>query len=349
MLLSAALVLALAPCWAPAEASPARSLLDRAVERGRQVAHRGEVIAVTWDAGEAHVTESEVAAGVGAVVLEAPGRRLSLGGWGGGLADSRHGWYQELPAGGPSDPVADLEDKYRVRRVGESLVLDRPTVCLEVVRRDDGRLRERFEVDQVTGLVLRRESFDADVRLRLATYSRIDLRPAVAGGAAGGPLDARARQELEWRGSDVTPVGTSRLPALREGGWVVPAALPDGYRPAGVYAVDSGGGQHLQQVFDDGLYSVSLFQQRGRGDWDALPDGARAVPDLGDRAVEWPGAMPRQIVWEMGGTTLSLVGDAPPAELRALAAAVPAPEGPGLLGRLKTGLGRLWSRLSPWD
>ncbi len=222
------------------------------------------------------------------------------------------------------------------------MVLDRPTVGLEVVRRDDGRLRERFEVDRVTGLVLRRESYDGDLRLRLATYSRLDLRPA----PAASPRDAAPA--AAWRGGDATPVRAPHLDALREGGWVVPAALPDGYRPAGVYAVASADGQHLQQIFDDGLYSVSLFQQRGRADWAALTEGARPVHGLGDRAAEWPGAVPRQIVWEAGGTVLSLVGDAPPAELRALAAAVPAPAAPGLLARLRTGLERMWSGLSPW-
>jgi len=312
VLLSAALVLALAPCWAPAEASP-RDLLDRAVDRARQVPHHGEVLAVTWDGEQAHVTESRVVAGGGALVPGAPG---------------------------PAPPVADLEDKYRVRQVGEGMVLDRPTLELEVVRRDDGRLRERFEVDRVTGLVLRRESYDGDVRLFLATYSRLDLRPAAA--------PRTAAPAAAWRGGNATPVRAPHLDALREGGWVVPAELPDGYRRAGVYAVASAGGQHLQQVFDDGLYSVSLFQQRGRADWAALPEGARPLEGLGDRAAEWPGAVPRQIVWEAGGTTLSLVGDAPPAELRALAAAVPAPVGPGLLTRLRTGLDRMWSMLTPW-
>jgi len=302
VLLTAALVLALAP--SPAVALSARGLLERALDRGSDVPHGGEVIAVTWDDGDAAVAMWQVGPATGL-------------------------------AHGEAGAVADLEDKYRLRRAGQGLVLDRPTICFEVVRRADGRLRERLELDQVTGLVLRRESFDDDVRLRMATYSRLDLTPPVVSPAAD--LRTAAARDRAGAGPD--------LAALRRGGWVVPDGLPDGYRSAGVYPVADGG---LQQVYDDGLYSVSLFQRPGRADWDRLPEGGRPVAGLGERAHEWPGVVPRTLLWEVGGRTFSLVGDAPPSELRALARAVPVPPAPGLLHRLRVGLERMWAGLIPW-
>jgi hypothetical protein len=344
VLCTAALVLVLVPVLGvPAAAAEGRELLELAVDRGRLVPHRGEVIAITWVGGRTHVTMSEVDQGVGTTSVAATGRQLQLTSWGGGFADQEQGWYQTLPStGGWSAPTGDLGEKYDVVVAGQGRVLDRPTLRLEITRRDDGRRREAFEIDETTGLVLRRDSYDGDVQLRMATYSRLELHTDADPTPA--PMSALAGPALEWRGSDVMPVNRTRLDALRTAGWTVPGELPDGYRSTGVYAVSGAGGQRLQQVFDDGLYSASLFQQRGRPAWDALPAGAQPVPGLGERAAEWPGATPSRIVWEAAGRTYALVGDAPPAELRALAAAVPAPSSPPGFGmRLRTGMEKLWT------
>ena len=93
---------------------------------------------------------------------------------------------------------------------------------------------------------------------------------------------------------------------------------------------------------------MSLFEQRGALDPETLPEGAQRSSAFGFDAYTWPGAVPQRIVWEAGGSTWSLVGDAPPDELAAMTAVLPQPVTEGVFDRIARGLGRLWSWMSPW-
>jgi len=177
--------------------------------------------------------------------------------------------------------------------------------------------------------------------LRLVMFTGLDLGNEEAPTSTG-PLPLVTLQQgverIEARGRD----------ALRSAGWTVPDTLPGGYRRDGVYAIDAPEGQPLQLVFTDGLYTVSVFQQRGRLDEASLSEGAERV-DIGRGEMwSWPGAVPSRRVWQAGQTTFTLVGDAPPAELDAITAALPAPAGPGVPERVRTGLSRLWSWVTPF-
>ncbi len=228
------------------------------------------------------------------------------------------------------DADADaLTQKYRLEVVGSDLLLDRPVTRLEIRRRSDDRLRERLWVDDDTGLLLRRERYDGDAQLSLVAYQRLDLEPMSRRREGPRVALANARPTVE----PATPVAHG-----------LPDELPGGYRAE----LASNSRETLRAVYDDGLYRVSLFVLDGRPDWDSLPPGSQPVEGL-PGIHEWPGALPARMVWEAEGRTWTLVGDAPPGELHTLVQALPQPDPPSTLRRVRAGLARLWSAVSPWS
>lgn len=326
-----------------------RPVLLRAAEAAQRRRYIGEALTIVWSDGRAQVSLSRVGRDHDTLTVSSADRfTMHLGQEGGHMVDHRQGWLAPLPAadtGRPEDAVNALERKYEVALAGEERLLDRPSTRLDVHRRVDGSLRERLWVDDDSGLVLRRESFEgADQRLRLMAYLSLDLRGGPVARATDRTTRGQPSERLHRRSQEVSAVDGTSLSALRRAGWTVPPELPGGYEPVGVYAVDGADGQPLQVVYRDGLYVMSLFQQRGRPDWASLPDGAQPAEGLDWSAYEWPGAVPRRLVWEASGTTFSLVGDAPPEEFMAIAESLPRQESHSLAQRLRRGLGRLL----PW-
>jgi hypothetical protein len=318
----------LATSAGPSSAQAWQDVLQRAAEVSRTSAFAGEVLLVSFEEPTS-VTRVRVSSTPGGelVVGHLGGLRLQVGATGGELVD----------------------DDRSVAAV-PGLDLGRPCTVLEVRRRTGADLRERLWVDDASGLVVRRETFDGGSEpVRMATYLSLDLTPpgrprhaTVSRDGGDAPSEPSAMRRA------AQPVDAGGLAALREAGWEVPGDLPEGYEPLGAYAVDAGTSQPLQVVYGDGLYAVSVFQQPGRPDWASLPPGAEELDGFDFPAYTWPGASPTRIVWEAHGATWSLVGDAPPSDLRALLAALPNPEPPGLWQRLGRGLGRLWRAMSPW-
>lgn len=361
--IAALLVLAVAGAGTQAAGDPARSegrplwwqLLADATQAAAGRAYRGEALWIDWSAGAPHVARFDViGTEQGVTVRTAERYTVRIGGGGGGLVDHEQGWFLQLPAADPPAGSRDLDrlaDKYRVELEGTEALHDRACTRLGIHRRVDDRLRERLWVDEASGLVLRRETYDGERRLlRMATYLSLDLTPGLGRGPGSAPpahADRDRSGALQQREQGVVPVGPRALQALREAGWLVPPELPGGYEPTGVWAVSWQDSQPLQIAYDDGLYSVSLFQQQGRLDWDSLPSGAVRADGFDWPVYHWPGALPQRLVWEASGTTFSLVGDLPTDELRAMAAALPHPRSPGLVERLGRGLDRLWSWVAP--
>jgi sigma-E factor negative regulatory protein RseB len=377
VLLALALISVGGAALAVEEAAGWRDLLVRADRVGRSLPFTGEALWISWVDGESHVTVSSVRSGSGAFSVQpadrfrqpiagegsevetregADGGSQGGGSQGGGSqGGGSQDWLMPVPAvdaEGFAETLDDLAGKYRIEIGGSEPIMDRAATALEIHRRDDGSLRERLWVDDESGLLVRRETYDGGTHpIRLAAYLSLDLNPRntredrePAADRAGRSDDPAAPPPAP----DET-VGPRGLDALREAGWTVPDALPGGYEPSGVYVLKAGESQPLQVVYGDGLYTVSVFQQPGSPDWESLPAGAEPVEGLGWKAYEWPGAVPSRLLWEASGTTFSLVGDAPPDEFLAIAQALPRPEAPPLGSRLARGLRRLWSWVSPWS
>jgi hypothetical protein len=322
-------------------------LLERAAAATRTQTYVGEVLVVVWDDAGPTVATAAVRNVGGELTVEAGDRwTVQLAG-GGGIVDHTQGWHVPLPRVRPVRSAVDrraLNDKYQVRIAETDRILGRDCPVVEITRRADGRLRERLWIDEASALVLRRETYGPDgERLRLLAYLGLDFEPAAQRSGSRPGRSGELPVPLTHRAHDVKAVTADQLQALRASGWTVPQGLPGGYQPVAGYVVDTADSQPLHLLYRDGLYSVSLFQHRGGLDPDDLPQGAEPARGLGWPAWEWPGALPHRLVWEAGGTTFSLVGDAPADELRAIAATLPQPAERGALDRLRRGLQRLWS------
>lgn len=356
-LLTVATVLGAAPPAGAAarDTSDWRWLIDRAAQAAEKTAYVGESLLVSYEDGESTVSTFIVqSTGEGQIsVVDRSRYALRLGDDGGSVADHERGWFFPLPAADLAKAhkvINRLAAKYDVEVLGADRLLDRPCTRLEIVRRDDRRLVERLWVDDVSGLLLRRETYaGADHMLRMVAYLRLDLNPGDTPRidqdvhATRGQRPGQAR--LEQHVADVDEDGRA---ALRGAGWIVPEELPDQYRIDGSYVVSTGDSQPLQSVYSDGLYTMSLFEQRSGLDPESLPAGAEPTSEFGFDAYTWPGAVPRRVVWEADGVTWSLVGDAPPDEFHAIADTLPQPRPDRIVDRLRRGLSRLWSWVSPW-
>ena len=349
-----AMVLPVAGPAAAARSDRWRGVLDRAAQAAEKRAYIGESLWVTYEDGEASVSTFMIeSTGDGEIsVADETRYAVRLGDDGGSLADHERGWFFPLPAADLAKAhkgLNRLEAKYSVEIVGREQLLDRPCQRLEITRRSDGRLVERLWVDDTSGLLLRRETYaGADQLLRMVSYLKLDLDPS----ATRTETDVRAtrgqRPGQVRREQEVVEVDEAGRSALRAAGWVVPEELPGGYPTDGSFAVSAEETQPLQTVYSDGLYTVSLFEQRGSLDPSTLPEGATISDVYGFPTYTWKGAVPQRVVWEAGGSTWSLVGDAPPDDFAAMVRSLPAPEHDGFGDRMRRGLGRLWAWVSPW-
>jgi hypothetical protein len=356
-----AAVLALTVALVAAVAGPAaatdhrwRGVLDRAAQAAEKRAYVGESLWITYDDGEPSVSTFMVqSTGDGEITVADRTRyAVRLGDDGGSLADHERGWFFPLPAADLAKAhkgLNRLESKYDVEIVGREQLLDRPCLRLEITRRSDGQLVERLWVDDTSGLLLRRETYaGADTLLRMVSYLRLDLDPSASRlgdevRATRGQRPGQVRREQL-----VLDVDDQGRAALRSAGWVVPEELPGGYLTDGAFAVSAEQTQPLQTVYSDGLYTVSLFEQRGSLDPATLPEGAVISEAYGFPTYTWKGAVPQRVVWEARGSTWSLVGDAPPDEFAAIIRSLPAPQPDGFGDRMRRGFGRLWAWVSPW-
>lgn len=165
-----------------------------------------------------------------------------------------------------------------------------------------GVVRERLFVDEETGLILRREQYGEGSRPeRTVTFRHVELVAEPA------PLDAAPRSGRTDHGREEGPHEAHDV----DGALPAPESAGDGWVLVGSYELDDG---TVQRYYTDGVFSISLFQQRGELDWDALPAGT-AVELAGHDARRWVGPAGEMHVWEMDGVVYTAVSDAPVGEL----------------------------------
>jgi sigma-E factor negative regulatory protein RseB len=230
-------------------------------------------------------------------------------------------------------------DKYVVE-VGEPTVLDTgAATMLRLRERRADVLRERLFVDDNTGLVVRRETFHADGSpQRLVAFT--DLRTRIR------RFETMPGEEAEVRG-DSRRISGQGVGILDGVGWAAPETLPGDYRLQAAYALPESEGSSLHLVYGDGLYTISVYQQRGTLHADAL-EGAEADTRDGMHHYTWPGAEPTRMVWSGDDLTFTAVTDAPAEHITAAVEVFPHASPPSLPRRMVRGLRRVADLLWPF-
>ncbi len=283
----------LAAAMASVDAGTSSSAADRVVERMRSAARdlqfTGDVrmiwrdhgtdkeltVSVTGDNGSIEVnTDSDQAR-----VFDRDGLTYYRG---------KLGWQSALIGPDPRNvPPADHAWTLTLK-VGPT-VAGRPTQVV-VAERRTGTPALRLFADTETGLLLRREVLDTRGHVeRSVEFTDFTLTPAT---------ELRAP-------SGVSPDYARRLTDVPEG-FAVPRA-PSGY----VLVSRSQHDGVVELLYTDGLFTVSVFEQRGDLDWDALPKGGVASEIGGNRARRYTQPGTDVLVWERDGVVYTGASDAP--------------------------------------
>jgi hypothetical protein len=238
------------------------------------------------------------------------------------------GWAMVWPAELAFEDRPSPDAKYRVIAMGRGpTVADRPTNLVEVRR--GSVLCDLVYTDATTGLVLRREQYDSTGELRrTVTFETLDTNTTT-------PVSVPSR--VADRSPDTVPGMSPSAP------YRAPAALGAGYELIGAYR--QSGTLHL--LYSDGIYDLSVFEQRGRLDRDDRPAGRRHVTLAGRDAwqVSWPGG--EVVVWQAGGAVFTAVGEAPIDDVLAAATTMPSAGQPSLVEKLRRMCGSLLDVFSP--
>jgi len=241
----------------------------------------------------------------------------------------------------PDDESADLRldalvASYDVAVLEPSHVVGRPATVLGVGR--DGQLVAKVWIDDATGLMLKRQLFDAGRLVRSSEYTSLQIRRG----------DDMFLNHLE---PELVPPDSNRLDTddaqrLSDAGWACPSSLGHGFQLTGLMQVDAGE-EVMHAEYTDGLSSVSVFSERGSLDPSEL--AGFSVEHSHSEPVYVRSGLPAMVVWESDSTVYAVVSDAPLDTVSRVVDALPheAQAEPGIGGRVGTGLDRMAGFLTP--
>jgi sigma-E factor negative regulatory protein RseB len=132
------------------------------------------------------------------------------------------------------------------------------------------------------------------------------------------------------------------LPRLQAQGWPLPGPLPGGLVLLGARQDSTREGPVIDLDYSDGLSLVSVFLQRGH----LQPQTIWSRTDMRGSPVYVDNSDSQTFVWAAQGFVYTVVAAAPPQTVRQVLAALPHGS-PGLLARMRQGLHRLLSWLTP--
>lgn len=300
---SAGLVLAslLAVGGSAGASDEAEELIERAREASSEESFAG-LVQVTWVDEDGPHKEWVTARSVDGEFVVGPGANRVTGRgelrWAADPVTGGAGWRAEEGAAVP-DPGAswDLE-------LGQDRTVAGRVAAVVEAHDDDGQVRARFAIDRESGQLLERQVLDHDgaiVRsVGFATIVEAALAPLVPG-------------------IPPTAVSVPTVIADVPEGYLAPDGVGDGYRLLGRYQRPDG---VVQLYYGDGIFSVSVFQQGGRVDWGALPDGGREARVEGVRAHSYRTPEGTVVVWSDRGLVLTGIADGPPGTAAAVVASI---------------------------
>ena len=314
-------------------------LIERASSAEATTAYEGTQFVASWGSrSTSHLLHVRHEPGRGTTVQMLGNGARS----GGGLREDREG----VSALDNAEALDLLTRNYDVLTSGVDSVAGREADVIEAWRRHDaGREHPvaRFWLDRGSGVLLRRESYDATGRtVRGSAFFDIRVHePMLAGFAPSSPGGSASPDPSD---SDEDQLRAQDLTEMESAGWICPPRLADGLELRAARRLSNASGRVVHLTYSDGLATVSVFEQRGRLDDKGLA-GFRQV-SLGGGTVHVRDGLPQQLVWMSRGTVFAVVTDAPDETVAAVVAALPMaePADMGLLARL----GRGFARAAAW-
>ena len=180
-------------------------------------------------------------------------------------------------------------------------VAGRPTTTVVASRGATGVV-QKLAIDTQTGLLLARQ-VRSDGRLeRSLQFTSLTV--------GAGPSTASSERSSSTATSDV-PEGY-RAPREPGGGYVLVATTL--------------GKESVQLSYSDGLFTVSIREQKGALDWGSLPAGGTSFEIAGHQARSYTEPGDDVIVWERDGVVYTCVTDAPTPVIESMVAGL-APSG----------------------
>ncbi len=250
------------------------------------------VLSVDWrDGATAHHTEAFTHVVDGQVEIGGgTSRILSEGGqrWAGAPGTWALLARSDAAATAPSaDASWDLQT-----RPGPT-VAGRPTTLVVADEPSTGIPRARFFVDTTTGALLRHDVLDA----RGGLVREVSFEAFLPLGETASPVSPQTAKTEE-------PIALRVVPS----GYEAPSSIGRGYRLLGRYRQPDG---TIQLYYSDGIFTLSLFEQRGTIDWGSLPAGvSHDVNGIQTRGYSTPTSS--VAVWSDDGLIVTCVSDAAP-------------------------------------
>lgn len=316
------------PGVARADSPTAISWLEKAAAAPNRVSYHGTQIITAWG------PQGAASAMLGIVHAASQGSEISV--VGSSSAPGAKAFVQRATTTGATidgGPLTLLQATYQLVYKCCTDTIGRSAVLVEALR-DDQTLAARFWIDTATGLLLQRQLFSVDgtTMVRATVFTELEIEDSEFLGHLPPMLP-----------NGVEAIGMDKVGDLRSAGWVCAPELPASLKLYDVHKDTSNGS--LQFSYSDGLFNVSLFEQRG-----ALDPAAVA----GFNSTDNPGVylrygMPSYVVWSSGGIVYTLIGDLPPDMLGQVVRAFPhdVPVKLTAIQRMGTGLAKIATWLTP--
>lgn len=232
-------------------------------------------------------------------------------------------------------PLTLLTATYRLIDAGNGVVVGRSAAVVEA-RRSDGTLAARFWIDKKTALLLQRYLYTVDGRelVRATVFTDLLIEKSDFIGHLPPMLPSGGGEDI----------ATSQVAALRAQGWACSDRLSDSLHLYDVHRA----GSTMRLSYSDGLFNLSVFEQRGELDPGALA-GYQATRTPGGAMVYVRYGMPSYAVWSSGGIVFTLVGDIPYDVMDRVVRSYPheVAKRDGILDRVGSGLARMTTWLTP--
>ncbi len=220
-----------------------------------------------------------------------------------------------------------IMSSYQVFLAEGKSILGRRSMAVRFEPIDRGsRPERRVWIDRENGLPLRSEIYGVDGTLYLVShFEKIDFNP-----------DRRRdvfhirdrRAKVQETDADVTMLGRRHLPGVPQPVLTRPAELPGGFALQRVRQSGRRPRAEFQQLYSDGLSSLSLFERAAGAPADPHDALGRPVSIGTIPGMLHDYGLLRAVTWHDGGRSFVLVGDLSAEAMLRVAASVGRPPGP---------------------